>query len=437
MDPRSSDAILTRLMALHPKKIDLSLGRTLDLLERLGRPQDKLPPVIHVAGTNGKGSLIAFLRAILESSGNKVHAYTSPHLVRFNERIRVAGELIAEDRLAQLLGQCEIVNDGRPITFFEITTAAALLAFARTPADIVLLETGLGGRYDSTNVVDQPILTAITPVSIDHVQFLGATLAEIAAEKAAIQKPKVASVIGQQPAECLAVIEAQAKDVGAPLCRHGVEWGVSDAADGVRVRMGANFRQFPAPALHGPHQRHNAGMAVACLENLPGFGVTNQAIATGLTRTVWPGRLQRLTGGPLVSMLPAGWELWLDGGHNAAAGAALAEMARTWRDRPLHLVLGMLDTKDTGSFLRPLADYAKSAYCVAIAGEAASQSAEQIASAARAAHIRAIPAENLVQAIDGIVAAESAPARILICGSLYLAGAVLSRNGRGRLCGFP
>ena len=415
MDPRSSDAILTRLMALHPKKIDLSLGRTLDLLERLGRPQDKLPPVIHVAGTNGKGSLIAFLRAILESSGNKVHAYTSPHLVRFNERIRV----------------------GRPITFFEITTAAALLAFARTPADIVLLETGLGGRYDSTNVVDQPILTAITPVSIDHVQFLGATLAEIAAEKAAIQKPKVASVIGQQPAECLAVIEAQAKDVGAPLCRHGVEWGVADAADGVRVRMGANFRQFPAPALHGPHQRHNAGMAVACLENLPGFGVTNQAIATGLTRTVWPGRLQRLTGGPLVSILPAGWELWLDGGHNAAAGAALAEMARTWRDRPLHLVLGMLDTKDTGSFLRPLADYAKSAYCVAIAGEAASQSAEQIASAARAAHIRAIPAENLAQAINGIVAAESAPARILICGSLYLAGAVLSRNGRGRLCGFP
>jgi dihydrofolate synthase/folylpolyglutamate synthase len=428
MDPRSSDAILTRLMALHPKKIDLSLGRTLDILERLGRPQDKLPPVVHVAGTNGKGSLIAFLRAILEAAGNKVHAYTSPHLVRFNERIRVAGTLIAEDRLAQLLAQCETVNDGRPITFFEITTAAALLAFANTPADIVLLETGLGGRHDSTNVVKQPVLTAITPVSIDHVEFLGGTLAEIAAEKAAIQKPGVPSVIGQQHSQALAVIEAQAKDVGAPLSRHGLEWAVSDSVDGVRVRIGTKFWQFPAPALHGPHQFHNAAMAVACLEKLPGFGVTNQAIATGITHTSWPGRLQRLCGGPLVSMLPPGWALWLDGGHNAAAGAVLAGVARNWRDRPFHLVVGMLNTKDTGAFLRPMADYTMSARGIAIVGEAASQTAEQIASAARSAHIRAMPAKNLEQAIDDIVTADPAPGRILICGSLYLAGAVLAQN---------
>jgi len=434
LDPRSSDAILARLMALHPKKIDLSLGRTLDILERLGRPQDRLPPVVHVAGTNGKGSLIAFLRAILEAAGNKVHVYTSPHLVRFNERIRVAGELIAEDRLAQLLGYCEIVNDGRPITFFEITTAAALRAFAETPADIVLLETGLGGRYDSTNVVDRPALTAITPVSIDHVQFLGATLEKIAAEKAAIQKPGVASVIGEQSAASLAVIEAQAKAVGAPLSRHGAEWGATAVSDGVRVRLGANIRQFPTPSLHGPHQAHNAGMAVACLDKLPGFGVTNQAIATGLTQTVWPGRMQRLTGGPLVSMLPAGWELWLDGGHNAAAGAVLAEIARGWRDRPLHLVVGMLNSKDTTEFLRPLANYARSAHTVAIPGEAASQTAEQIAAAARKAHIKAVPAENLDRAVADIVSmdtvsVDSAPARILICGSLYLAGIVLARHG--------
>lgn len=429
LDPRGSDAILARLMALHPKKIDLSLGRTLDILERLGRPQDRLPPVVHVAGTNGKGSLIAFLRAILEAAGNTVHVYTSPHLVRFNERIRVAGEPIAEERLARLLGYCEIVNDGRPITFFEITTAAALQAFAETPADIVLLETGLGGRHDSTNVIDRPALTAITPVSIDHVEFLGATLAKIAAEKAAIQKPGVVSVIGEQPPEALAVIEAQAKAVGAPLSRHGAEWGASTIADGLRVRLGANVRQFPAPALHGPHQGHNAGMAVACLDKLPGFGVTNQAIATGLTRTIWPGRLQRLAGGPLVSLLPAGWELWLDGGHNAAAGAALAEVARNWRDRPLYLVLGMLNTKDSVSFLRPLADYAVSAHTVVIPGEEASQSAEQIAAAARSAHIRAIPAENLDRAVADIVSEGDTPGRVLICGSLYLAGVVLALHG--------
>ena len=428
-DPRSSDAILTRLMSLHPKKIDLSLGRTLDLLERLGRPQDRLPPVVHVAGTNGKGSLIAFLRAILEAAGNRVHTYTSPHLVKFNERIRLAGEVIEEEHLSQLLGYCEILNERRPITFFEITTAAAFRAFAEKPADILLLETGLGGRYDSTNVVDKPALTAITPISIDHVQFLGPTLTDIAGEKAAIQKAGVPSVIGEQPPEAAVVIEKQAVDVGAPLFRHGADWGVSGSEDGVRVRFGTVIRQFPAPALFGPHQFHNAAMAVACAEKLEDFEISNAAIAEGLTRAVWPGRMQRLVRGPLVDLLPLGWELWLDGGHNASAGAMLAEIAREWDDRPLDLVFGMLNTKDLRAILQPISRYVRASRSIAIPGEAASLSAEEAANAARTAQLRAEPAHDPETAIRAFVEESSEPARILICGSLYLVGSILAQNG--------
>ncbi len=428
LDPRSSDAILARLMTLHPKKIDLSLGRTLNLLERLGRPQDKLPPVVHVAGTNGKGSLIAFLRAILEAAGNRVHTYTSPHLVRFNERIRLAGALIPETQLSQLLGYCEILNEGQPITFFEITTAAAFRAFAEEPADILLLETGLGGRYDSTNVVDRPILTAITPVSMDHVQFLGSTLAAIAGEKAAIQKPGVPSVIGEQPPEAARVIADCAIEVGAPLIRHGAEWGVSGGGEGIRVRSGSKIRQFPSPALFGVHQFHNAGMAVACTERLEGFGITSSAIAEGLTNVVWPGRLQRLTRGPLVELLPAGWELWLDGGHNEAAGAVLAEAAKGWADRPLDLIFGMLNSKDLRRFLGPIAPSVRASRSVAIPGEEASVTAEDAAKGARDVHLRPSPEKNIEAAILSLVKSRDAPGRIMICGSLYLAGGVLAHN---------
>ena len=365
-DPRGSDAILARLMALHPKKIDLTLGRTVDLLDKLGRPQDRLPPVVHVAGTNGKGSLIAFMRAILEAAGYRVHCYTSPHLVRFNERIRLAGELIPETQLSQLLGYCEIVNEGWPITFFEITTAAAFRAFAETPADILLLECGLGGRYDSTNVVDRPALTAITPVSMDHMQFLGETLAEIAGEKAAIQKAGVPSIIGEQSSDAADVIAQYAAAAGAPLHRYGAEWGVSGGTEGLRVRSGATIRQFPAPSLQGAHQLHNAGMAIACLEKLDGFDVGDAAIAEGLTNATWPGRLQRLRQGPLVELLPKGWELWLDGGHNAAAGEVLAAAARDWEDKPLDLIFGMLNTKELSAFLRPVAPAIRACVSVAI-----------------------------------------------------------------------
>jgi len=415
-------------MTLHPKKIDLSLGRTVDLLERLGRPQDRLPPVVHVAGTNGKGSLIAFLRAILEAAGYRVHCYTSPHLVRFNERIRLAGEIIPETQLSQLLGYCEIVNEGRSITYFEITTGAAFRAFADTPADILLLETGLGGRFDSTNVVDRPALTAITPVSMDHTQFLGETLAEIAGEKAAIQKPGVPSVIGEQPAVVADVIEAWAAEAGSPLHRYGAEWGVSGGSEGLRVRSGAAIRQFPAPALFGPHQLHNAGMAVACVEKLDGFAIGNAAIAAGLTQAVWPGRLQRLTRGPLVELLPPGWELWLDGGHNAAAGAVLATVARDWTDRPLDLVFGMLNTKDLRAFLHPVAPLVRATASVAIPGEDASLSAVEAAQAARALLLRAAPSDDVSAALRTLIEDAVEPGRILICGSLYLAGTILAQN---------
>lgn len=415
-------------MTLHPKKIDLTLGRTRDLLEKLGRPQDRLPPTVHVAGTNGKGSVIAFLRAILEAAGYRVHCYTSPHLVRFNERIRLSGSLIPEAKLSQLLGYCEIVNAGEPITFFEITTAAAFHAFAETPADILLLECGLGGRFDSTNVVDRPILTAITTVSMDHMQFLGDTLDAIAGEKAAIQKAGVPSVIGEQPAEAANVIAGAAAAVGAPLHRYGAEWGVSGSAEGLRVRTGATIRQFPAPALHGSHQYHNAGMAVACAGLLEGFEIGNAAIAAGLTDVDWPGRLQRLTRGPLVELLPPGWELWLDGGHNASAGAALAEAARDWDDRPLDLIFGMLANKELRAFLKPVAQSVRNSAAVEIPGEESSLTAADAAQQARAVLLRPTPSEDVTAAIQALTDGDAAPGRILICGSLYLAGTVLAHN---------
>ena len=424
-----SDAILERLLQLHPKKIDLSLGRVLALLERLGAPHENLPPVVHVAGTNGKGSSIAFLRAMLEAAGYRVHVYTSPHLVRFNERIRLAGKLIEEPALAALLEECETVNGGDSITYFEITTAAAFRAFAETPADIVLLECGLGGRYDATTVVARPTLTAITPVSMDHMQFLGDTLAEIAGEKAAIQKPDVVSVIGEQTDIPSRVIETAAVAVGAPLYRMGTEWTARAAAGRLVFEAGGETRSFPLPALPGPHQIANAGLAIACLDKLEGFDVDDAAISEGLAGVDWPARVQRLTSGPLVEMLPDGWELWLDGGHNAAAGETLAAVARDWDTAPLHLVFGMLDSKVPADFLRPLAVRVAGLQAVAIPDEPASLSAAAAADAARSLGITAAPAESGAAAVAAIRDAATAPGRILICGSLYLAGQVLAENG--------
>lgn len=427
-EPAASDRVLTRLMQLHPKKIDLSLGRIERLLAVLGNPHKHLPPTVHVAGTKGKGSTVATMRACLEAAGYQVHAYTSPHLVRFHERIRLAGELVDEEALLALLEECERANRGEPITFFEITTAAAFLAFARIPADIVLLEVGVGGRLDATNVLRRPVVTAITPVSIDHQAFLGDTIPEIAGEKAGILKPDVPAVIGPQPAEAETVIEARAAAIGAPLFRFESEWHCAAARGGMRYEGPRWALDLPLPSLLGAHQVDNAGVAIACLEQLPQFALAPAAIAAGLRHIDWPARLQLLKRGPLVEMLPAGWELWLDGAHNALAAEALAAVAVGWRERPLDLIVGMLNTKDASGFFVPLARYARSVQAVTIPGEENPHPAAQIAAAARGLGLEAREAASVTAALRDIIV-QSGPARVLICGSLHLAGVVLAENG--------
>jgi len=424
-----TDRVLERLSKLHPKIIDLSLDRTWRLLARLGHPERKVPPVVHVAGTNGKGSVIAYLRAMLEAAGYRVHAYISPHLVRFHERIRLAGSLIGEEALLALLEECERANGGEPITFFEITTCAAFLAFARQPAEILLLETGLGGRLDSTNVIERPLVSVLMPISFDHMQYLGDTLAKIAFEKAGIIKARVPAVVGPQPPEAMAVFEAKAAELEAPLHRYGREWLATEVGEGMSFRDSAGERRFPKPALPGAHQIPNAGAALACLPLLRGFKVDDHAAARGLSEVEWPARLQRLTRGPLAASLPPGWELWLDGGHNQAAGEALGEFVKGWADRPLHLVFGMLSSKEPVAFLKPLAAQASDLIAVRIAGDHASLSAEDAAGAAAKAGIAAEIADGVDAAVARVLARESWPSRILICGSLYLAGVVLEMNG--------
>lgn len=425
MNDVSSDRVLDRLMSLHPKIIDLTLDRVERLLAALGHPERSLPPVIHVAGTNGKGSVTAMLRAGLESTGARVHVYTSPHLARFHERIRLAGRLIDEDRLIAELERCEAANGGAPITFFEITTAAALLAMAEEPADYTILEVGLGGRLDATNVIARPRLTVITPVSLDHQQYLGETLPEIAFEKAGILKHGILGIVGRQAPKALEAIEAQAARMIAPLMVEGQDWQVWEEHGRMAFQDGSGLLDLPMPNLIGAHQVGNAGIAVAAMRAL---GLEEAACAAGVTRAEWPARLQRLRHGPLVEAAGTA-ELWLDGGHNPAAGEALAEALTRLPPRPLHLVTGMLNTKDIAGYLRPLAGIARSLHGVSIPGEAATLPAETTVAAARTAGFaRAEPAPSVGAAIAEI-AAEAPGSRILISGSLYLAGRVLRENG--------
>ncbi len=419
-----SDRVLERLMTLHPKIIDLTLGRIERLLAALGHPELRLPPVVHVAGTNGKGSTLAMIRGGLEAEGKRVHVYTSPHLARFHERVRVAGEIISEDALIALLERCEAANGGEPITFFEITTAAALLAFAETPADYTLLEVGLGGRLDATNVIDRPAVTVITPVSIDHQQYLGETLGEIAGEKAGILKPGVPGVIGAQEADALDVIEARAARIGAPLTVANRDWQVWEERGRMAFLDEKGLLDLPRPNLIGAHQVANAGAALAALRVL---GVSDAGCEAAVTKAEWPARLQRLRQGPLVAAAGS-CELWLDGGHNPAAGEALAEALRRLPERPLHLVTGILNTKDIAGFLRPLAALARDLRGVSIPGEAATLAAEETVTVAREVGMEAKPATDVEAAITEIRAGDP-EARILICGSLYLAGRVLRENG--------
>lgn len=421
-----TDAVLERLTALHPKLIDLGLDRTERLLSALGNPERRLPPVIHVAGTNGKGSTIAFMRAIAEASGLSVHTYTSPHLVRFHERIALDGNPIGEEALLAILEECETANDGQPITFFEITTAAAFVAYARHPADLLLLETGLGGRFDSTNVIGAPAATVITPVSLDHMQFLGDTVEKIAFEKAGILKPGIPGIIGPQAAGALAVMEARAAEIDAPLSIAGIDWFAGpDAGDAMVYRDQAGEIVLPGPALPGVHQIVNAGAAIAALRAWNPLHFGFEDFAAGMSSARWPGRLQRLEDGPLTQRAPPGWEIWLDGGHNPAAGKMLAETLAGWDRKPTVLICAMQENKDAARFIAPLAKTADRLMAIGLPGTTPGHPPDGIAETARAAGIDAEVADTLDAALRRL---SGVPGRVLICGSLYLAGDVLERN---------
>lgn len=392
------EGIVARLHGLHPRLIDLSLDRLKLLLAKLDHPEQRLPPVIHVAGTNGKGSTCAFLRAMAEAAGQRVHVYTSPHLVRFNERIRIAGELASDEALAEALEHIEQVNAGAPITVFEVITAVAFHLFAQTPADMCVLEVGLGGRGDATNVIDRPAACAITSISLDHREMLGDTLPIIAAEKAGIIKPGVPVAIGAQPAEVLDVLLAVAERVGAPVVR----------AEPVHTK----------PSLPGAFQLDNAGIAIAAL-HASGLPMD----VAGIANAEWPARLQRLRG-RLAALLPGDWELWLDGGHNPGAGVVLAEHLRSWADRPVHLLVGMKQTKEANEFLRPLVPHATTLWAVAEEGQHDARPVEAIVEASGGI---ARPGPHVADALHALPRDQRA--RVLICGSLYLAGEVLKQDG--------
>jgi dihydrofolate synthase/folylpolyglutamate synthase len=437
----TSTAILARIVASYHLPIDLRLAPALyNLLHSLDDPHEHLPPVLHVAGTNGKGSTCAFMRATLEAAGYRVHVYTSPHLVSFHERIRLNGKLITETALVALLREVESKCAPGTVSYFEFTTIAAMLAFARTPADFVILETGLGGRLDVTNVVAKPVATAITRISYDHREYLGTTLTAIAGEKAGIMKPGVPCCIGQQMAaevtQCFARIAAEKE---TPLLRFGQDWHVTPNGNkGFRYSDRLGALDLPPPALVGAHQVINASLALATLRLGAGVALTSVQQAQGMTKVAWPARLQRLQQGTLVDLLPKGWELWLDGGHNDSAGEVLAQQAAQWqghdgaRPHPLHLIYGMLKSKKPEEFLQPLAPYITALRGVAIPNEVNSLPLADAVAAARKVGIHdTAPAIDLYQAVQNLAQIGAKPGRILICGSLYLAGHVLRQNDPG------
>ena len=432
-----SNAILQRLLNLHPREIDLSLVRIEELMASLGHPERRLPPTIHVAGTNGKGSTTAFMRAMLEAAGKRVHVYTSPHLVRFHERIRLAspdgGGFVDEDELAEALIQVEKINDGRPITQFEITTAAAFELFARIPADILLLEVGLGGRLDATNVVTAPLATVITPIAIDHEKFLGNTIEAIAFEKAGILKRDRPAIIAPQSPAALAVIDKQAALKGAKLFVSKRDWIVHSENGRLVFQDEDGLLDLPSPRLAGRHQFANAGTAIATLRQA-GLQVPTPALEAGLINVEWPARLQRMTSGTLGARAGADAEIWLDSGHNPSAGIAIAEAMADLEERatrPLFLISAMLTSKEPIGFFRPFAGLVRKVYTVPVPSSTASRDPSELAKAATTAGLSAEPVANVETAIEQIATdlQDAGPCRILICGSLYLAGSVLAANG--------
>jgi len=415
-------ALVARLHALYPLMIDLGTARLERLLRDLGDPHLALPPVIHVAGTNGKGSTCAFLRAMAEAQGMRVHVFISPHLVRFNERIRIAGELVSDAVLEATFEEIERVNAGQEITVFEVLTAAALLLFARNPAELCVLEVGLGGRYDATNVIPRPAACAIASISMDHREMLGPTLAKIAGEKAGIIKPGVPVATGHQVAEVMQVLHATAAEIGAPLLARDAAWTITPTitptGTGLHFRDAHGTLDLPPPSLPGSFQHDNVGIALAALR-AAGLGVSDQALARGVGSAQWPARMQRLSG-HLAAQLPPGWELWLDGGHNPGGGAALAEHLAGWGDRPRHVIVGMKRSKDPTEFLRPILPHASTLWAVA---EPEQHLALSVSDIIAASGDIARPGPTVRDALAQLPPGPAA--RVLICGSLYLAGEVL------------
>lgn len=435
--PAPLDELIARLMRLHPKRIDLTLDRVRRLLERLDHPEQKLPGVVHVAGTNGKGSTVAYLRAILEAAGLRVHAYTSPYLVRINESFRLGrlggGQLVGDDELRAALEHCERVNAGAPITFFEIKTAAAFCLFAQHPADIVLLEVGLGGRLDATNVVDAPLAGVITPVSMDHTDYLGDTLAAIAGEKAGIIKRGVPLICAEQAPEAMAVIEAQAKRMRAPLHAANQQWHVGVERGRLVYQDDQGLMDLAAPKLFGRHQFDNAGLAIATLRAIKPLKLAQAAFETGIVDAEWPARMQRLASGALIALGPPGCEVWLDGGHNAEGGRVVAAALGDLEERvsrPLVVIAGMMANKDAHAFLANFAGLTRHIIAVPIPDRDNAMPPETFAAAGRALNMRVEIADTVEAALQSVARlAYEVPPRILITGSLYLAGHVLAING--------
>ena len=437
VSPVSHGDLIARLSQLHPRRIDLGLERMQLLLQRLDHPERKLPPVIHVAGTNGKGSTIAYLRAILEAAGLRVHALTSPHLVRLNECYRLGriggGVLVDDAELSAAFERCERANAGEPITLFEIETAAAFDLFARHPADAVLLEVGLGGRLDATNVIEQPVASVIAPVGIDHTEFLGPSLRSIATEKAGIIKRGVVVICAHQEPDALAEIEQCARRQRAPLHRAGEEWHVSVERGRLVYQDERGLLDLRAPRLFGRHQFDNAGLAVATLRAIDAFKIDASAFEKGVANAEWPARMQRLGSGPLVDQGPAGGEIWLDGGHNAEGGrvaaAALGDLEERV-SRPLVVIVGMMANKDAGGFLANFAGLTRHIIAVTIPDREGAMPLDTLMDAARGLSMRVESAASVEAALRTVAQlAYEVPPRILITGSLYLAGHVLAANG--------
>ena len=422
------DKVLKRLEVLHPKQIDLSLGRILKLLKRLGDPHLKLPPTIHVAGTNGKGSTIAFLRSIFENNDYKVHTYTSPHLINFNERIRVNSQIIDNENLIELLEECEFYNKNDPITFFEITTAAAYLCFSKKQADILLLETGLGGRFDATNVISDKICSVLTPISMDHMTFLGKSIKSITREKVGIFKRNRPAIISPQTKEALEVIEKEVSQKNIELFKYGSDWEIiKKSREKFLMRIFEEEFEVPKPKLFGEHQIYNAGLAITVSKILKDFSFDNKKIYDGVHETFWPARMQQIDNGKLKEIVGKNYELWLDGGHNSHASEMLLDNLKKWEKDNLFLIFGMINGKEPKEFLTKIFPLIKSLQVIPIKKHQfiGSKEIQQIFKD----EYGIIRPEKTIQNAIKYITNNFTGGKIVICGSLYLAGDVLKSNG--------